>query len=255
MRQKHSLGQVFLKDQNILAEIAQLSSIQDRVVVEVGSGPGNLTEYIVEGAKKVFAVELDKRFAQTLKKKFKQSGSLEVINSDILKTELKTFGNDLIIIGNIPYQISKSFIKFLVQNRDIIDKAFLTVQKEFAQKLIASPGKDYQYLSCYIQYYAKVSSLLDVSAKSFMPVPKVDSALVKIDFYKKPPIEADDEDFTFKLIQRAFQNKRKKISNCLPEIDQEHLKSLDIDPKLRPQDISLKDYLKIANALYRKHSF
>jgi 16S rRNA (adenine1518-N6/adenine1519-N6)-dimethyltransferase len=158
-----------------------------------------------------------------------------------------------VVFSNAPYQISNPLILYLVKNRAYIKKAYLTFQKEFVNKLIAGPSNSaYGFLSCYLQYYAKVNKIFDIPAKAFSPVPKVDSSFISIDFYKELPQTAKDEDFLFKLIRKAFSQRRKKISNSLSQFtsSQHFFSSLKISPDVRAENISLKQYVAIANRIY-----
>lgn len=252
MRLYKHFGQVFLKDIKYIKKISDSNgTIEEEDVLEIGSGSGRLTKHLINKAKFIYCVEVDNRLCELLKDKFNQFSNIEIINNDILKFPLGKLGKKVIVFGNIPYQISNEIIQYLVTNRMYIKKAYLTLQKEFSQKLTAPvSSKAYKYLSCYIQYYARVKKIFDIPAKAFSPVPKVNSSFVEIDFYTELPHRAQNEDFLFEIIRAAFSCRRKKIINALPDVyhnKKEIFSSLNISFSLRPCDISLKEYVLLAD--------
>ncbi len=258
MRQLHSYGQVFLTDQECIQKIFNNLDIAGKQVLEIGPGKGVISELLAKRVKNLYCVEVDRRFCGFLRKKFSKNDNVEIIHNDILKFKLSKLGEKTIVFGNAPYHISSELIKYLINNRNYIEIAYFTFQKEFVQKITAKPSSDnYNFLSCYIQYYAKVEKIFDIKASAFDPVPKVDSAFSKIVFYGEPPYKAKNEDFLFKIIRKAFSSSRKKITNALnlSERNQDFLKSMGLDLNLRPENFSLEDYVQIANQLYQSDSF
>jgi 16S rRNA (adenine1518-N6/adenine1519-N6)-dimethyltransferase len=255
IRKKRSLGQVFLKDKKYIEKILNCLEVEGKTVLEIGPGNGTISSLLGKKAKKLYCVEIDSRFYNFLKEKFSQSPNIEIIHTDIFKFDLAKLGKRLVIFGNAPYYISSQLIEYFVSYRNYIDQAYLTFQKEFVQKLLAKKSNgQYTFLSCYIQYYARVKKLFDIGAGAFDPHPKVDSTFICLDFYKRPPHMAKSEEVLFKTIRSAFSSRRKKIINSLPipsdKVD--FLSKIKIDPNLRAQDLSLKDYILIANSLYRR---
>lgn len=252
MKLSKSLGQVFLKDANYIHKIVSNLDISGEEVLEIGPGVGQISAYIVELANKLYCIELDGRFVATLKEKFKNNAKVEVIHNDILEFRLSQLDRNMVIFGNVPYNISNPLIKYLVENREYIKRAYLTFQKEFVDKLTAvASTKPYSFLSCYIQYYAKVNKIFDIPAKAFSPVPEVDSSFIKIEFYEQPIHKAQNEAFLFKIIRQAFSQRRKKIINSLPLSLDKHLffNSLNINPNSRPENLSLQEYVAIADRI------
>ncbi|MFH1504828.1 MAG: 16S rRNA (adenine(1518)-N(6)/adenine(1519)-N(6))-dimethyltransferase RsmA [Candidatus Omnitrophota bacterium] len=243
MKLKRSFSQVFLRDKKYIEKICNTLDIDGQNVLEIGPGEGVISGHIGEKAKQLCCIEYDRRFCNLLKEKFYKKNNIKIVYSNILKFSISKLGNNLIVFGNVPYRISSSIVEYLIQNKNYINKAYLTFQKEFAQKLIARAGeKKYGFLSCYVQYYTKVKKVFNIPAKAFWPEPKVDSSFIEIEFYKQPLYQVKNEEFLFKIIRKAFSNKRKKISNCL-----ELPEDTEINSNLRPQDLSLEDYIKIAN--------
>jgi len=258
MKQLRSFGQVFLTDTEYIQKISNSLDIKGKQVLEIGSGKGAMSELLAQGAKNLYCLEVDRRFCDFLRKKFSKIDNVKIIHADILKFELSKLGNEIIVFGNVPYQISSELIKYLIGYRKYIGVAYFTFQKEFVQKMIAQEScENYNFLSCYIQYYARVERIFDIKASAFDPIPKVDSTFSKINFYSKPQYKVKDEDFLFKVIRKAFSGRRKKITNALnlSKSNQSFFKSAGLNLNLRPENISLKDYVYIANQLYQDSPF
>jgi len=252
MKQLSAFGQVFLTDTECIQKISESLNIKGKQVLEIGPGKGAISELLAEKAKNLYCIEVDRRFCDFLRKKFRKKNNVKIIHADILKFPLSELGEKITVFGNVPYQISSKLIKYLINYRKHIEIAYFTFQKEFVQKMTASPsGDNYNFLSCYVQYYAKVESIFDIKASAFDPIPKVDSTFSKINFYTKPQHKVKDEDFFFKVIRKAFSSRRKKIINSLPvtESKLKFFSSLGLDPSLRAENISLGEYVLIANKL------
>jgi len=254
MKLSHSLGQVFLTDKNYIHKIINSLDIKDEIVLEIGSGAGEISAQIAAKCKFLYCVEFDPRFANLLEKKFSLQSNTKVIQSDILKFNISELNQRIIVFGNVPYQISNSLIGYLVENKNPIKKAYLTFQKEFVDKLIANPdNKDYGFLSCFVQYYAKIKKIFDISKGAFTPIPKVDSSFISLEFYSNLPCKAEDENLLFKIIRAAFSQRRKKIANSLSGFvtAQDFFSSLNIDSDVRAENVSLEEYVAIANGIVK----
>ncbi|MBU1809801.1 MAG: ribosomal RNA small subunit methyltransferase A [Candidatus Omnitrophica bacterium] len=273
MKGARPFSQVFLRDKKYIKKILDSLDIEGEEVLEIGAGCGELSGFLYPRAKFLYCVEVDAKFIPSLKSKFCDIPNTQVIKSDILKFSLSKLNpvrskspeiivaskaatsigvkKKLIIFGNIPYQISKRIIKYLVENRSHIKRAYLTCQKEFSQKLIASVSTEhYGFLTCFIQYYAKVENLFDIPSSAFYPVPKVDSSFVKIEFYRDSPYnKVRNVDYLFKIVRQAFSQRRKKIINSLSLLKDgdKFLSSLGISPNVRAENLSLKEYISLAN--------
>lgn len=257
MRQRRLFGQVFLNDKRYIQKILDKLDVEGEVVLEIGPGKGAITNYLSGRAKHLYCVEIDKQFCNFLQAEFCEKKNVEIIHADILKFPLSKLGKNVIVFGNVPYQISSELIKYLIDYRKYIKRAYLTFQKEFVQKLTAKPSSgDYNFLSCYVQYYAEIERLFDIKASAFEPVPKVDSTFSKFNFYRKFPLVAENEDFLFKVIGKAFSSRRKKIINALSlsKSNQSFFESAGLNLNLRPENLSLKDYVAIASQLYQDGS-
>jgi len=265
IRPSKRLGQNFLVDQNIQEKIINAARVtKEDVVLEIGPGLAALTQGLCEVAKKVIAIEKDRRLYEFVLKGEKFS-NLELIHGDILKYGAwhqclaPVPGTKLKIIGNLPYYISSPILIHLLHNRQFVDTAFVTVQKEFAERLVARPGsKAYGSISCFMQFYAEPAFLFTIKRQAFYPAPAVDSCFLKIRMRKKG-LYLTDEEKLFKIIRACFGKRRKTILNCLYSSRQfaskeeiaKKLKRAGISPTQRPETISLREFVKLTNTLSR----
>ncbi|MEF8847855.1 MAG: 16S rRNA (adenine(1518)-N(6)/adenine(1519)-N(6))-dimethyltransferase RsmA [Candidatus Thermoplasmatota archaeon] len=206
------LGQNFLIDKKIAdKEIAYAKIKKDDIVLEIGPGKGILTKRIAKKAKKVIAVEIDKKLVKKLKKNLPKN--TRIINKDILDLDFKKINFNK-VVSNLPFQISSPLtFKLLKTNFDL---AIMLYQQEFAKRMTAEPGeKNYSRLSVGVYYKAKCKILKKVPKSCFFPQPKVDSCIVKLVPRKKPLFKVHDENFFFKLTRDLFNHRRKKIRNTL----------------------------------------
>ena len=255
------LGQHFLSDKNIARKIAEAVNPQpDDVIVEIGAGEGFLTEQFVGRVKKVFAVEVDKRAVDFLKVRFGaeelvREDRIEIIHQDFLKLDLKMFEGfgKVRLIGNIPYSITSSIIFKAIENRNLIKDLTIMVQLEVAMRIVSNPGvKDYSILSVLCQAYSKPEILFRVSRNVFYPRPKVSSAVIRLDFEKGELSEKIIDDAFFKkIVKTAFNKRRKILKNTLAELfDEETLSRLNFDLSLRPEQLSVEEFIELSNMLY-----
>ncbi|KPK42199.1 MAG: hypothetical protein AMJ78_03320 [Omnitrophica WOR_2 bacterium SM23_29] len=264
IRPKKYLGQNFLVDRNIAEKMVQMCELsEDDWVVEIGAGLGALTERLGNLVEKVVAVEKDRRLCAALDKSLRGFDNVKIVCADFLKLDLRqVFEANLKkakIIGNLPYYITTPIIEKLIKDKDMFDSIFITVQKEVAQRLCAKPGgKDYGSISCYLQFFMKPNILFNIKRHAFYPQPEVDSVFLELKVLPKPPVEVDDCERLFKIIRSTFGKRRKTILNSLlasklTKLDKNDLiaalKSVKIDPNLRPEKLSLEDFATIANAI------
>jgi len=252
MKLKRSLGQVFLKDKQYIRRISEILPVKDEIILEIGPGSGLITGLIFKNTKKMICIEKDPRFYALLKGKFKDASNLELFSADILKFIIPDYGQKIIVFGNVPYFISTRIIKYLISFRTRVKCAYITLQKEFTDKLLAKTSEEqYGFLTCYTQYYTKVKKLFDIPALAFFPVPKVNSTFLKIDFHHDPIQKIGNEDFLFEIIRQAFLTPRKKIRNTLKAyLTEANIGSLpESILNSRPKNISLREYIAIANCL------
>lgn len=252
MAKKSRLGQNFLYDPSILEKIIQASKVlYEDTVVEIGPGPGKLTRLLAERVQKVIAIELDERLHERLAEELSGAGNIELVHGDALEypyEELKKFK----VVANIPYYITTPIIFKLLEYREHLRSITITVQKEIAERIVAGPGgKEYGRLSIMVQYFGRPEIKLMIPKEAFRPVPKVDSAVIHIDVYKKPAVTVKDEQFFFALVRTAFSHRRKTLVNALkgfnPDI-REILLITGIDPMRRPETLSTEEYARLSDA-------
>ena len=242
IKPKKYMGQNFLIDESVLNKIVEAANLSPQdTVLEVGSGLGVLTAELTTKVKKVIAVEKDEKLCEILKDILKEFKNIEIINADILKMKTEKLP-DYKIVANIPYYLTSPLIKRFLEIPNRPKSMILMVQKEVAQRICASPP-DMSILAISVQFYAEPKIIIYVSKNSFKPVPKVDSAIIKIIPHKIPGINTKK---FFDLVKRGFSAKRKILKNNLPELN---LKKLGFNSKVRAENLSIDDWLKIFTAL------
>lgn len=248
---KKSLGQHWLKDRDVLNNIAEVADITDEdTVLEIGPGLGTLTSELLRRAKKVIAVELDRDLAKKLPGQFPGT-SLEVINQDILTYDVAQLPKNYIVAANVPYYITSKIIHHLMTSRNRPKTTVLLIQKEVAERLAAGPG-DMSILALSAQIYAKVSLDQIVPAEFFTPPPKVDSQVVVLHTHDEPLIAPEDEKLFFRLVKAGFSAKRKMLRSSLSAglaqskpVIEEWLKTAEISPEARAEALSIDDWKRL----------
>ena len=260
-------GQNFLIDKNIIDSICDKSEINDRDgVIEIGPGIGVLTYEMAKRAKKVVAIEIDKKLIPILEENMKEFDNFKLYNSDIMKMDLNKLikeefnGMNVKVVANLPYYITTPIIMKLLEEKLRIDKIVVMVQKEVAERFSSGPGKkSYGAITLAINYYAKEKIILDVPKSVFMPSPKVDSAVIELDIYDEPKVEVKDANLMFSIIKAAFSQRRKTVLNAISSanlgIDKDRIKKIfnenEFDPKRRGETFSLEEFAKISD-LFQK---
>jgi 16S rRNA (adenine1518-N6/adenine1519-N6)-dimethyltransferase len=265
IKPKKSLGQNFLTDKNIQNKIIRACDLtKEDIVLEIGSGRGDLTIGLAQKAKKVYTLEIDKRLFPLLENTLGEYNNCQLIKEDILKFDIKEFlrankiSEKIKVVGNIPYYISSPIIQRLIDQRQVISVVFMTVQKEFGRRVRARPGsKDYGSFSCFAQYYAQCGILFEIKRNSFKPSPNVDSCFLSLKFREKPPVSVREESVFFKLIRTAFNQRRKTLRNSLSGITASDkldvfFQASGIDKNVRPEDLSLEQFADLNNYLNGK---
>ena len=253
IKAKKSLGQNFLIDKNILEKITNTTKITNKIVLEVGPGTGNLTSYILKkNPKKLFVIEKDNQLAIDLENKF--NNQISIIHEDVLKIDETTFFKDkLIVFGNLPYNISTEIIsKWIINLKDKFwfECLILMFQKEVADRIIAKLNtSSYGRLSIICNWKLNISKICDIKPESFFPKPNVDSSLLF--FYPKKNFVKINNPNNLEKVTRIFFNQRRKMLkkpfNQVFNGNQNILNKLKIDLNLRPQNLSLDTYYKLAS--------
>lgn len=244
-------GQNFLTDNFIISEIIDSLNLQPTdKFLEIGPGLGAITNPLLKYLNHLTAIEID-RDLQLHLSKIENSSKLELISMDALKVDYSSFGDNLRIVGNLPYNISTPLLIHLIDYSSRIKDMHFMLQKEVVARLAAVPGsKAYGRLSVITQYFCEVEYLFDVPPGAFSPAPKVDSAFIRLTPHTSSPYpEVNLDKFKF-VIKQAFSMRRKTIYNNLKNLlKAKDLIYLEIDPQLRPENLSIKEYLKIVEFL------
>lgn len=250
---KSRLGQNFLYDRSILERIVDAAGLTgEDTVVEIGPGPGSLTRVLSGRAKRVVAIELDERLYRKLKAELTGCANVELIHGDALKFPFERIG-DFKVVSNIPYYITTPVIFRLLAVGRNLSTMTLTVQREVAERIVASPGgRDYGVLSIMVQYVARPELKFIIPREAFRPVPKVDSALIHIRILDKPSVTVRDEETFYRLVKTSFSQRRKTLSNSLKNFGdkiRDKLSTCGIDPRRRPETLSIEEFAKLADLL------
>lgn len=262
LNKQKKLGQVFLKNNDIIQKIVQTANIKSEdQILEIGPGKGVLTENLLKTGAKIIAVEKDPCLVKYLEKRFADNPNLNIIQADIRNflqnTEYKILNTEYKAIGNIPYYLTSHLIQLLLESENQPQIIVLMVQKEVAQRIIAEPPK-MSLLSVSVQFYAKAKIICYVDKTAFYPEPKVDSAVIKITPY---PIiarsEATRQSF-FKVVKSGFKQPRKLLINNLcknlnikKDILQKIFLKLNIPLDTRAQNLSIKEWISLSSLLMK----
>jgi 16S rRNA (adenine1518-N6/adenine1519-N6)-dimethyltransferase len=260
LRPRKSLGQNFLLDDNIARKIVRTAEINSKdVVLEIGAGKGALTKHLVEQAKAVVAVEIDKRAVQLLVKRFEKECAtkrLLVVRQDILKVDFlkisRELRSSLRVIGNIPYYVTTPILFKVIEQREVVRDLIVLMQLEVGQRIVAKPGtKDYGILSVFGQYYGLPKLLFKVPPKAFSPEPKVFSVLLRLDFRQEPAHRLLNEEIFVTVVRGTFGKRRKTLRNGLRYLNLEglDLSKLPMDLNLRPEQLSVQEFVELSNEI------
>ena len=262
-----ALGQNFLINPSVCPKMAQQCGIDKNTgVLEIGPGIGVLTCELAKRAKKVVAVELDKRLLPVLNETLPEFDNVKIINNDVMKMDLKSllteefFGMNVVVCANLPYYITSPILMKLLEERLNLSAITVMVQKEVAQRICAGAGnRNSGSISLAVNYYAEPEILFFVKSGSFMPAPKVDSAVIRLNIRKNPVCEVCDEKLLFRIIKISFLQRRKTVVNALSNnlnLSKETLLSvfdeLKIEAKSRAENLTLEQFAKLTNFLFER---
>lgn len=260
-------GQNFLIDENVVEKIVRDAGVtKDDFVLEIGPGIGTMTQILCENAREVVAVEIDDKLIPILTEDtLSWYDNVTVIHEDILKLDIVKLANErnggkpIKVVANLPYYITTPIIMGLFESHVPLDSVTIMVQKEVADRMQVGPGtKDYGALSLAVQYYAKPQILLNVPASCFMPRPNVDSTVIQLTRYEKPPVEVADEHLMFRLIRASFNQRRKTMTNSVgnsPELSVSKeqmaaaLEKCGLSATVRGEALTLEQFAELANVL------
>lgn len=259
-----ALGQNFIINPTVCPRMAEMCGVDgESGVIEVGPGIGVLTAELAKRAKKVVSVELDKRLLPILSETLADFDNVKIINDDILKIDLKKLiteefaGMDVYICANLPYYITSPVIMALLEGNLPVKALTVMVQKEAAQRICAEVGsRDSGAVTVAVDYYSDANKLFDVSAGSFMPAPKVDSSVIRMDLRDKPPVEITDEKFFFSVVKAAFGQRRKTAVNSLSaglgisKSDVANaIEECGFDQNMRAETLTIEELARLSEAL------
>ncbi len=268
-------GQNFLIDGNVVEKIVREAGItKDDFVLEIGPGIGTMTQILCENAREVAAVEIDKNLIPILDETLAPYDNVTVINEDILKVDVrklaeeKNDGRPIKVVANLPYYITTPIIMGLFESHVPLESITIMVQKEVAQRMQVGPGtKDYGALSLAVQFYADAQIVLKVPASCFMPRPNVDSAVIKLVRHEDAPVKVKDEQFMFRVIRAAFNQRRKTLANslansselngsghaCTREDVTTALEAMGLPAGIRGEALTLAQFGELADRLIEMH--
>jgi 16S rRNA (adenine1518-N6/adenine1519-N6)-dimethyltransferase len=256
-----SLGQNFLIDDSVLMDIVEGAEVNEQdFVIEIGPGVGTLTRELLKRAKKVCSIELDADLIPILKEELKEFDNFEIVHKDALKVNF----NEIIgeeksvkVVANLPYYVTTPIIAKLLNEGYNFKSLTIMIQKEVGERMAAKPNtKDYGALSILVQYYCDIKVIRKVSPGSFIPQPKVDSIVIKMDKLPAPSVSVKDEKLFFRVCRESFNMRRKTLWNALKnlkinsEIIEEAFNKADIDSKRRGETLSLQEFANLTNAIY-----
>lgn len=256
-----SLGQNFLIDGNIVRKICDEGHInKEDDILEIGPGIGTLTEELSIRGNKVVAIEIDEKLLPILHSTLGRYENIEIVHGDILKIDIKELFNErfekesIKVVANLPYYITTPIISRLLEEQLPLDSIIVMVQKEVAERIVASPGsKDYGSLSVFVQYYTEPEIVINVPKNVFMPRPNVDSRVLHLK-KRKNLYELEDVDMFFKVVKAAFSKRRKTILNSLSSglnVDKDVMKEIldraNISPTERAENLNIEDFSKISS--------
>ncbi|WP_018924719.1 16S rRNA (adenine(1518)-N(6)/adenine(1519)-N(6))-dimethyltransferase RsmA [Salsuginibacillus kocurii] len=266
---KKSLGQNFLIDVNTLKNIVKAAKLTaEDGVIEIGPGIGALTEQLAKQVKKVSAVEIDQRLIPVLNETMAPYRNVSIHHGDILEIDVGEVIADqfqeveqVAVVGNLPYYVTTPILMGLLESRLPVDRIVAMMQKEVAERLEAVPGsKAYGSLSIAAQYYADVEQVMTIPRTVFVPKPNVDSAIIRMELRKKPPVEVEDESWFFYVVQSAFTQRRKTLWNNMVQAIatkerrgdlQKAFARAEIDSTRRGETLTMEEFARLSEAMKR----
>jgi len=257
LKPKKFLGQHFIWDDAVLARIADAAELKaDDIVLEIGAGFGNLTKHLAARAKKVLAIEIDKKLVELVPDEIIKNCKVEFIRADVLKLDWAQFFSDerkIAVVGNIPYHITSPLIERIIEHRKNINQALMLVQQELAERIASGAGtKKYGSISVLCQTYSEVELLFIVPASRFRPRPNVGSRLIRLKLREEPPFDIPSKEDFEQTVRTFFSQRRKTIYNALKRcgVDemraQKILDNLNLERNLRPENLTPEIFAKIS---------
>jgi 16S rRNA (adenine1518-N6/adenine1519-N6)-dimethyltransferase len=255
-------GQHFLVDRNILNKVVRAAGLEKGdAVLEIGPGLGEMTLALARQVRKVIAVEIDRKLVKILEEKAADFSNIAVIEGDVLKISFEQLyqrsHQQLKVVTNLPYQISTPLLFRFIESRNFFSSLTLMLQREVAERMIASPGgKDYGPLSIFMQSVSDLSIRFYIKPCAFFPPPKVESAVIHMVWKKKPIVAPEEEDWFRKVVKGCFSYRRKRLINALRHADllpsenlEKRIEKMGIDPQRRPETLTIQEFARLADGL------
>ncbi len=268
-RPSKRLGQNFLIDENVARKIIRLLEPREHeVFLEIGAGVGALTLPLAEKGVGVLAVEIDRRLARILKSGLKEYPNVEVLEKDVLRLDVPRLVAGIVgrgvkpvrlqVLGNLPYSITTQILLLLLRNRKYLGRALVTVQREYAERLLARAGtRQYGSISVLVRFHADVEKIMTVSPRCFFPRPEVSSSVLRMTFREEPAVRVKDEATFENVVRASFSHRRKMLLNSIAErFDLEKnsvaslLRSAGVDGTKRAEQLELLELARIADVFY-----
>jgi 16S rRNA (adenine1518-N6/adenine1519-N6)-dimethyltransferase len=256
LRLDKNLGQNFLTDPAILEKICSIAGVTDQdLVLEIGAGLGHLTSHLARSARQVIAVELDEQLIPPLEDNLESFTNVQIVQGDFLQLDLSEIlqENDFLVVANIPYYITSRIIRNLLETDHKPKQIILTIQYEVAQRVCARTGR-LSRLALSVLMYGDPSLEMRIPAGAFYPVPKVDSAVIKINLHPEPKLAGSLRNHFFTIINAGFLHKRKTLRNSLskglgwaPNKAADLLSASSVDPQRRAETLSLEEWLEVTH--------
>ncbi|PRR80843.1 Ribosomal RNA small subunit methyltransferase A [Clostridium liquoris] len=255
-----SLGQNFLIDSQVLTDIVEGAEINNNdFIIEIGPGVGTLTKELLKAAKKVMAIELDSDLVPILKEELKDYENFQLINKDALKVDF----NEIIgeeqsvkLVANLPYYVTTPIIAKLLNGHYKFKSLTIMIQKEVGERIAAKPNtKEYGALSLLVQYYCDIKIIRKVSPSSFMPKPRVESIVIRLDRLDEPKVKVKNQELFFKIVRASFNMRRKTLWNALKSLGinkdllEKALGEAEIDPKRRGETLSIDEFGRLSDCI------
>lgn len=256
-----SLGQNFLIDDSVLNDIVNGADVNgEDFIIEIGPGVGTLTAQLLNKAKKVTSIELDNDLIPILQQELGDHPNFSLIHKDALKVDFNEVIGDeksVKLVANLPYYVTTPIIVNLLKNKYNFKSLTIMIQKEVAERMDAEPNcKEYGSLSLLVQYYCDTKIIRKVAASSFMPRPKVESIVIRLDRLEEPRVKVKDENLMFEIIRNSFNMRRKTLWNGVKNmgVDKEDLmkafEEAGVDPKRRGETLSLEEFARLSDCIY-----
>ena len=256
-----SLGQNFLIDDSVLNDIVNGADVNgEDFIISIGPGVGTLTAQLLNKAKKVTSIELDNDLIPILQQELGNHPNFSLIHKDALKVDFNEVIGDeksVKLVANLPYYVTTPIIVNLLKNKYNFKSLTIMIQKEVAERMDAEPNcKEYGSLSLLVQYYCDTKIIRKVAPSSFMPRPKVESIVIRLDRLEEPRVKVKDENLMFEIIRNSFNMRRKTLWNGVKNmgVDKEDLmkafEEAGVDPKRRGETLSLEEFARLSDCIY-----